>query len=351
MIWASRAEHSTFWTRTIGSFEPPKKRPRLTGESIEVFFGNITQWNQQSKEWMIQQDFQLVMLVETHLQGNKMEQTQAALCRSRWQSEFLEAYETGRGGTSGGHLFSCREGQSAYRLHQFDHEGNGFLANVLQRQHWELVLVSIYLKCGEDLTSRANSTILGALAAFLRELAVPWIVVGDFQAPPEQREGHQLLNVLNAEVVWSGHATTLHGAEIDYALASCKVAPFLEIKVHWEVPWKPHAGLVLTVNKAAPRLILPQLTHFAPVPKLEDAARAWYDFKPNPKVFWSGVPKSCGVLSGATKLNNMHFKICISPSRDEGGTWLWSSNKGAVTMEEGRPGVLGAILLHSGISG
>ena len=31
-----------------------------------------------------------------------------------------------------------------------------------------------------------------------------------------------------------------------------------------------------------------QLTHFVPVPKLEDAAKAWDDFKPNPKIFWLG---------------------------------------------------------------
>lgn len=35
MIWASRAEPSNFWTRTIGSFDPPAKRQRLSGEGME----------------------------------------------------------------------------------------------------------------------------------------------------------------------------------------------------------------------------------------------------------------------------------------------------------------------------
>ena len=43
MIWASRAEHSPFWTRAIGTFERPIKRQKLTGEGIEVFYSNITQ--------------------------------------------------------------------------------------------------------------------------------------------------------------------------------------------------------------------------------------------------------------------------------------------------------------------
>ena len=116
----------------------------------------------------------------------EMEGAHNELCRHRWQPTFLEAHETGRGGNSGGHLFCMREGRAGYRLHTYDLEGNGFLANVLQRQQWELVLVALYLKCGEDLNSRANSTILGELAAFLQELAIPWIVVGDFQVPPGQ---------------------------------------------------------------------------------------------------------------------------------------------------------------------
>lgn len=106
------------------------------------------------------------MLVETHLQGTKLATAAQELSRSRWQLESLPAYETGRGGTTGGQFFCSCEGQSTYRLHQYDLDGNGFLANVLQRQPWEIVLVSIYLvKCGEDLNSKANSTIRGALAA------------------------------------------------------------------------------------------------------------------------------------------------------------------------------------------
>ena len=44
------------------------------------------------------------------------------------------------------------------------------------------------------------------------------------------------------------------GAELDYLLASRSIAPFVDIKANWDVPWKPHAGLVVTIDKAAPRL-------------------------------------------------------------------------------------------------
>ena len=88
----------------------------------------------------------------------------------------------------------------------------------------------------------------------------------------------------------SGQPTLVNGAELDYLLASRTVAPFIDIKVSWDVPWKPHAGLVVTVDKDAPRLVLPQLTQYPSVPKLDEQVRAWEEFQPAPKPFWLGRP-------------------------------------------------------------
>ena len=161
MIWASRAEQSNFWSTTIGNFEPPMKKARHPNQEIEILYANITQWTKESKEWLIQQPHSVVMMVETHLNHSKMDGAHNELCRHRWQPTFLAAHDTGRGGNSGGQLFGLREGQSGYLLHSYDLDGNGFLANVLERQQWELALISVYLKTGEDLNSKANSTVLG----------------------------------------------------------------------------------------------------------------------------------------------------------------------------------------------
>ena len=108
--------------------------------------------------------------------------------------------------------------------------------------------------------------------------------------PPAQWESHNLLNVLKAEVVNSGQPTMINGAEIDYIVASRAIAPYLDIKVNWDVPWKPHAGLMVHVAQEAPRLALQQLTQFAPVPKMEEAEKPWDHFEPSPKPFWLGMP-------------------------------------------------------------
>ena len=288
MIWASRAEQSSFWTQTVGRFDPPAKRVKTDAGAIEVFYGNVTHWNNDVKDWLLQQDMQIAMLVETHVTGHKAALAAQQLARSRWQLEKVDAFETGRGGTSGGQFFCSREGQSTYRIHHYDKEGNGFLANVLQRQKWEVVLVSVYLRTGEDLNSVTNAIILGELAAFLGELAVPWMLVGDFQVPPEQWAGHQLLNVLKAEVVKGGQPTMINGAELDYLIASRTLSPFIDIKINWDVPWKPHAGLVVTIDSSAPSLRLPQVTQYAAVPKLQSSPKQWEECKPSLKPYWLG---------------------------------------------------------------
>ena len=66
MVWASKAEPSSFWSTPIGTFEPPK-RPRQFGGEIEIFYGNITQWSRDVNDWLRHQDIHVAMFVETHV--------------------------------------------------------------------------------------------------------------------------------------------------------------------------------------------------------------------------------------------------------------------------------------------
>lgn len=52
MVWASRAEHSQFWTTSIGHFEPPQKKTKHPHQEIEILYANITQWTRDA-EWLI----------------------------------------------------------------------------------------------------------------------------------------------------------------------------------------------------------------------------------------------------------------------------------------------------------
>ena len=72
MVWASKAEPSDLWSRNIGIIEPPPKRPRVLQDEVTIFYANVTMWNKEVFQWMVQQDLQIVMMVETHLAGTKL---------------------------------------------------------------------------------------------------------------------------------------------------------------------------------------------------------------------------------------------------------------------------------------
>lgn len=78
----------------IGNFEPPPKKARHSHQEIEFLYANITQWTKDVKEWMIQQDHSIVMMVETHLHGQKLEGVHNDLRRHRWHPTLLGAHET-----------------------------------------------------------------------------------------------------------------------------------------------------------------------------------------------------------------------------------------------------------------
>lgn len=67
MIWASKAEPSTFWARAIDPLNRPANDhagPGMRGEGVEIFCGNITQWTRDVRELLLQQDIQIAMMIE-----------------------------------------------------------------------------------------------------------------------------------------------------------------------------------------------------------------------------------------------------------------------------------------------
>ena len=104
--------------------------------------------------------------------------------------------------------------------------------------------------------------------------------------------GHNLLNVLRAEVVCCGQPTMINGAELDYLLACRTVAPFLDLKVRSRVK--------------SGQSFLPLLNHSG----------------------WGGQlgQKRFNMLSGVIKLSSMSSSGFMNHGKVEGGTWPWSKS-------------------------
>ena len=61
-------------------------------------------------------------------------------------------------------------------------------------------VTSVYLHCGEGLTSR-NVLLLEHVAAIIKTLRGPWVLAGDFNVTPETLKDAGYLDMINAQVV------------------------------------------------------------------------------------------------------------------------------------------------------
>ena len=68
-----------------------------------------------------------------------------------------------------------------------------------ERESFEVAVISLYLRTGEELSSSTNAKILGEVAAMAKDLAIPWPLVADFNC-----------DVMKGEVIAAHEATILN---------------------------------------------------------------------------------------------------------------------------------------------
>ena len=110
--------------------------------------------------------------------------------------------------------------------------------------------------------------------------------------PPHELSALALVSVLKSEVCAPSEATTLGGSILDYVLASRAIAPMLPIQVQWhqwDVPWKPHAAILVKLKKAVSSLAVPQLTKFPCAPTLKSPASWPVEYQPVQAMFLGQV--------------------------------------------------------------
>lgn len=101
----------------------------------------------------------------------------------------------------------------------------------------EAAVISTYFKSGDDLTPVTNGKVLAELTSMVKDLAIPWLVIEDFNAWPLLRA--------------TDESTILTGNELDYALVARDLAPFATLSVALEVPFLDRMRRHLPPNYSA----------------------------------------------------------------------------------------------------
>ena len=128
-----------------------------------------------------------------------------------------------------------------------------------------LAVFSIYLQSGGCINTAPNKGIVAALMATLVMCTTPWIVTGDWNQDVEEVQDSGLEKKTKGVIVAPEGATIGSGSTLDFALMSREIASCTKVTLLEEVPFKPHAALVFTIEVDHGRLILPQLQSFPTV--------------------------------------------------------------------------------------
>ena len=129
----------------------------------------------------------------------------------------------------------------------------------------DITVIAMYLPPGEVYTNvRANT--MADIGRLVKHLRSYWVIVGDWNQDPAELAESGYPVFLQGTIVDPGQNTCRQGegSKIDYVLAHPDIAPCISIKVREDVPWGPHLGLDISIDKE----------------KMDDVTTAWRKAKP-----------------------------------------------------------------------
>jgi hypothetical protein len=232
----------------------------VQSRAITFLTANVTSWRASLLGWIVDKTPDLVMLQET--KQKDASSIQAKFASVGYGVHAIPAVSTVKGGTSGGLALAYRRHLNVRSGHAYTKDGNGYSFSFFRVKDRDIAVGTIYLLSGSTLQSDTNAAILAHLACFVKSLCMEWVLIGDWNLTPEVLFTTSLTSELRAAWVHTGEATVANGGELDFAMASHSIAPFLTVIADWDTPFRPHAALRWTLQVGDFRVAVPQLQPF-----------------------------------------------------------------------------------------
>ena len=285
--------------------------------SIRVLSANVTCWVPKIKDWILGTigSWEVLCIQETHLL-NDIPEVEATLSSASLSHHFGPGQRSDKGGVLGGVLSIAPAHRNTRRVVEVLKTGCGFVGDELRLQGWSLVIFNFYLKSGSSLQGEINSWVLSKFLSLVQGLGVPWIAVGDFNVPVDDFDSTSIPSEAKAELVSPSEPTTDHGAILDYALVSRGLSGSVAISVCWDVPFKPHGLLQLSVEGSCD-MPFPQLPRYKQVP--DKPVRPFLMGQIPSQVSWDGQrvkdPASCKFAAWSAAVG-LAFDITDGPGTE-----------------------------------
>ena len=144
-------------------------------------------------------------------------------------------------------------------IKEFVAEGCGFVLVGVSGVAGEILVGSVYLKSGVGLQCSPNPEILAALAVQLIKGCRKWVLGGDWNCPAQDFVKTSLESVMHGKICSEGVPTSDSGRTLDFFFLSNDLANLGEPSTCWEVPFRPHAAISLTLRQELLLQPLPSL--------------------------------------------------------------------------------------------
>ena len=245
-----------------------KDEPKETVDSSKItklFFANVTAWGDLTQEFLTCLGNNVIMGVVEHSLGDrKLKATVRKLLQRGWKAYASPSLTVGR--PVGGAALLVND-KLAESFTGFAH-GNGysFASCFVRLEDYEVLVVAMYLKSGEDLESPTNSELLKELTCLLRTVSTPWMAMADWNRHPERLKEHWFLEAVKGEMVLTGEATISTGNQLDYLVVSKHLHGWVGTAVDMEVPRSPHYGIQICLRQGLRQFEFPVMNRFKVIP-------------------------------------------------------------------------------------
>ena len=232
--------------------------------SISIQLVNVTVCNDKAlayfAELALREDQpNVVAVTESHLQGFHLNKVRRQLRTIGWKTFVtpaiaadeesialdVEEQQKKRYHNSGGELLLCKPCLTVWGHYQA-HDAQGYRSIVYRAQGFSILVVCAYFLPGIGLDQGANQTRCTALVTLIKEIAMEWIIVADWNREPVEVGNSMLARFLRGVVVapdvpMTCRSTTEAGGRVlDFALVSCVLANLTSCTTDLDVPFKPH---------------------------------------------------------------------------------------------------------------
>ena len=179
----------------------------------------------------------------------------------------------------GGEVFLAQPQLTVTGHHQ-DPDAQGYRSIICRMQGFHLHLVLVYFDDGCPLDDGANAVKGKNIAALVKGIKLPWVVIGDFNKTPEELGSSSLFEWLGGIILAPevDFTCTSNGTDrlIDFAIISPELQDFAAVAPLLDHPFKPHVvgvklelrvqpemdiGYVLRVPKEIPIAFGPRQCH------------------------------------------------------------------------------------------